>query len=357
MAIYRTLGNALVSQDEYRRLVTTEQSVATLTAGRELKIGDSVVSLAAIQQGTAPFTPIGLNKPLTVQIRHVYTGRFPKRRRNMLVTSAMKSLAQFDAAPRAINFMTDPVAARTGVSAPAATDRGTPLVYYSPALTKGASVVTLEFGFDDFDPSFIEGVGSLLKGAAGIPAFVAASPYLIGAGSILKLAAGIAARFLEKGPVFKDTDPIDFVTPGSTLPDAGFRVMTETGFPHTVLATHAPDSGGILVDSQGQPYRGDWPYVTISLDGAEVKEYAAFEPTQASAAILQDFFNIRDEQDAPLGAMLEGLKLYNDLKFRLEADEVKKQLSALPPDSPEATRLQERYDALKKNILEPALQP
>ena len=24
-----------------------------------------------------PFTPIGLNKPLTVQIRHVYTGKFP----------------------------------------------------------------------------------------------------------------------------------------------------------------------------------------------------------------------------------------------------------------------------------------
>ena len=116
-------------------------------------------------------------------------------------------------------------------------------------------------------------------------------------------------------------------------------------------------AGGQLVDGGGAGYSGDWPYVVISLDGSEVEEYKDFEPTQASAAVLQNFFNIRDEQDAPLDTILEGLKLYSDFKFRLEADKVQAQLKGLDPDSEEAKKLGEKLEALKKNILQDKLKP
>ena len=61
------------------------------------------------------FTPIGPNKPLTVEIRHVYTGKFPERamfghRGDMAVVSGVKNYSAFDATARAVNFLETGVA-------------------------------------------------------------------------------------------------------------------------------------------------------------------------------------------------------------------------------------------------------
>jgi hypothetical protein len=83
-----------------------------------------------VEANIADFTQIGINRPLTAQIRHVYTGWFPKQRflsgnKDMLVTSAMKDVAVFNAVSRAVNFLRKDVPANSGFDSPAATDQGT----------------------------------------------------------------------------------------------------------------------------------------------------------------------------------------------------------------------------------------
>jgi hypothetical protein len=96
-----------------------------------------------------------MNKPLTIMVRHIYTGNYPKghfldKEKDMMLTSAMKGLVTYDAAPRAVYLLRKNVKAETNIRTVAATEKGTPLICYSPALTKPASVLTLELIFDQF---------------------------------------------------------------------------------------------------------------------------------------------------------------------------------------------------------------
>ena len=100
---------------------------------------------AVLRDGEAriKFEPIGIGRPLIVEVRRVYTGSHPapgwfSESKDMLVTSAMKSIATFNAAPRAVNFLKKGVERKTTLTQVAATSDGTPLVYYSFAMTRPA---------------------------------------------------------------------------------------------------------------------------------------------------------------------------------------------------------------------------
>jgi hypothetical protein len=78
-----------------------------------------------------------LGKPLTVQLRHIYTGNKAEGfwgTKDMLVASAMKSISTYDAAPRAINFLVPKTKNNRNFRAVDATDKGTPIICYSPSL-------------------------------------------------------------------------------------------------------------------------------------------------------------------------------------------------------------------------------
>jgi len=368
MALYHAIGSALVSQDEInfkaagiRRFAEDPKQPVEFSNG-ELSRASSGPKLRDAAGNEIPFQPIGLGKPLLVQLRHVYRGAQPLGRRperkKMLVTSAMKSVAQFNAQPRAINFLTGEISQQTGFSYVAATDQGTPIIYYSPALTVGSSVLTIDVGFDDFSPAFLNEVGDFLQQTGAIPAFLAQAAYLVGAGLVVKLAAAVAERFLERGPVFTGSSAVDFVTPGSEMSQAGFKVLTPDDFPNDVLRRHDMGSSGQLLDDTGKPYSGEIPYVTFSLDGTQRDEFNSFEATQASAALLADYFAIRDGQRTNLDLVLQGLQLFNDLKFRRRADSVKQRMDRInDPNDPELKKLQAEYEALIKNIKEEKLRP
>lgn len=125
---------------------------------------------------STPFTPIGLNQPLAVMIRHVYTGEFPRKlllgkRKDMLVTSAIKDVAVFNASARAVNFLRQNVAPNSGFSSPAATEQGTPLVFYTPAVISPSTILTLDITFDEFPDDVFNKVHSVISGLAGLPVF------------------------------------------------------------------------------------------------------------------------------------------------------------------------------------------
>ena len=127
--------------------------------------GDALVTEAELNESHAAqqtqFEPIGMGKPLTIEIRHIYTGQFPKTRRvfrngllpdrarDMLVTSAVRSQTVAAAAPRAVNVLEQDVKPHSHWNNPSAVKRGTRLVYYSPAQLDRQTDLTLEVGFGE----------------------------------------------------------------------------------------------------------------------------------------------------------------------------------------------------------------
>lgn len=314
---------------------------------------------------TIPFVNIGLNRPLTVEIRHIYLGDLlpndrRRRRKSILVTSAMKSVAQYNAEPRAINFLSREIGNDRHFSVVDATQSGTPIVYHSPALTQPASVLTIELGFDDFDGDLFEQTGEMLKLAGSLPIFLDWGGYLFGAGNVIKIASRFLERFKERGPAFRVHDTVNFVTPGGLVPMAGFRVLGGIDLDGVMREGFAPDPDGVLVNADGDRYEGPVPYLTISLDGTSRDDLLSFEPKQASAAVLSDIFAIRTDQSADVTLIIDSLKLLNDLKFRRAADQIRTDIERLgddPTDQERAAQLEDKYEAMVKNICQEELRP
>ena len=87
-----------------------------------------------------------------------------------------------------------------------------------------------------------------------------------------------------------------------------------------------------------------------------------FTPSVASAALLKQFFDIQDGSSAVLDTFVDAMKLFNDSKFRAEADKAQAQIDKLiaggtDPNSDEVKNLQARKKALATNILQDVLKP
>jgi hypothetical protein len=321
MPVYHAVANAVVSLEELRDKAAEVEDFTTALRerrGATMTLAGVTVDSAALA-GAGAFTEIGIGKPLTVQIRHVYTGRHPRAgvfssRKDMLVTSALKSVAVFNAAPRAVNFLKKRVDARSGFSSPAATEDGTPLVFYSPAVASSSIVVTFELVFDEFPNELLSRIGATFTSLAALPVFLPASGYLVAAGTIVRIAGSLGQALFDGRPAFTLTDPLEFDVPGSHSPMADFRILCGPGFDPT-LYRFEPNRGLVSHES-GKPYQGDEPYLVLSLDGAKREEYEAFTPTMAGAAVLERFFNLREGAEAGLEAFGDAMKLYNDWQFR-----------------------------------------
>jgi hypothetical protein len=319
---------------------------------------------AVLRDGEAriKFEPIGIGRPLIVEVRRVYTGSHPapgwfSESKDMLVTSAMKSIATFNAAPRAVNFLKKGVERKTTLTQVAATSDGTPLVYYSPALTEYNSVLTIEFGFDEFDDTISRMIGQAFTQAAGIPVFASASVYLLAAGAVTKLATNVATRLLDKKPIFEATEPIQFLRAGTTAAKSGFALITQDDLESRTLDESHVNDAGELVNDAGEQYRGPIPFVAVSYDGREVDGYENFTPTAAAATTLDRFYSIRDNEERELSLLMDSLKLYNDLKFRRRADELLAEMGELEDGSEKYNRKKVEYDAAIANIMEDLLKP
>ena len=375
MAIYYAVGDAFVTTEElyekqasgqlsgFREVFAQDRTRARLEFATGALTGTNLrSSVAAFSGEPTPFEPIGPGKPLTIEIRHVYTGRFPQpflldKRKDMLVTTAIKSSASFNAAPRAVNIVQKNVAAGHNVKNPAATGNGTSLVYYSPALTETNTLLTVELGFDEFPDELFGIVAQALTQAAGIPLFVSASAHLLTASAITKLAGRLGSLMFDRSPVFQATEPLSFLRPGDLPPQADFRLITPAKARSELLKDFTIGRGGELVDAGGNAYAGSIPYVIISLDGRKNDQYADFAPTSASAALLEKFYSLRDGGEQPLGPLMDALKLYNDVKFRREADRLAAEIERLEEGSVERKEKEAQREAALANIVDELLKP
>lgn len=349
MAIYRPVG---------KRLARKEELADRIARGESRAVAEELGTPLDIRRGsTRPFKEIGLNKPLLIEVRHVYTGQHPYNvigpvlaANDLLVTSTVRSLATFNAKPKAVNFVKADVKQFSNIRNPAAGEDGTPVMFYVPALTEANSILDLELIFNRFNPALLEGIGNVFTAAAGIPIFVVHSTYLLAAGALTKLAARVAERLFDGSPAFSQTEEISFLRGGAGIPQEGYHLITEDDFdPEREGCEFDLEKGRLLKDDK--EYKGPHPYVVISLDGEEHKEYNSFVPAAVSAALLGKFYHLGEGEEQPIDMLMEAVKLYNDWQNKRSAEGIDAQLAGKDPKSDQYKKLVEKRDAYLANLI------
>jgi hypothetical protein len=284
---------------------------------RRLKLATSKAAVVS------SFAGIGIGKPLSVEIREIYTGKYPRglfcgTSSAMLVTTAMKNMEVFSGAARAVNFLTKKVKPRTCLRHVDATTVGTPVVYYSPALTQMNAVLTLDIAFDEFPKEAFDVISTAAATAAGIPAFAAAGPYLVIASSIVSLAGKLGEAGFDNRPDFTATIPLTLDRPGDLPLAADYRLcMNDNGLREIGSDYRISDEGSLVRKDTGDRYGGDHPYIVLSIDGREHPEREAFTPTAATAEMVKTFFGSQSMFSTSIETALEGMRLYSDWQFRI----------------------------------------
>lgn len=367
--IYYAQGTSLLTPDElfepktFDRVTTFYENIRERTTPGPVELSTGTLALEhlamnATDAGSVPFSKIGPGLPLTVMVCEVYTGKH--RKKDMLITSAIKSITSFEAKPRALNFLTSAVDMYARIPRPKATSQGTPILFYAPALLERSLTLDLDIVFDNFPQDLFTQVGDTFLAAAGIPLFLAHTTFLIGAGLITKLIGKIGETLFDGKPTFTASDGLDISWPGKPPLAPGYVLVTSDNIDNldpTFREQHHVDTNGTIVDAQNKQYQGDIPYIVISLDGTQQAELANFAPTAASAAVLNRFFGAKDGQQLPLSQLIDAIKLYNDLHYRRDIDRIDKELASLAEGSDEAKTLKDKRAALMKNIFEDLLKP
>lgn len=323
---------------------------------------DAAEGLQELEAASIPIPgtePIGTGKPLSIILRHAYTGRYPKggfggSRKDLLVTSAVRDVfASFNAAPRAVNIMRRRIARGTSIAGVDATENGTQLIYYSPAVTQVSTTATIELSFDDYPDELVSRIGGAIQTAGGIPLFGPYGPVMIGVGLAIKLVSGLINAVSDSRAEFSVSERLEFELPGGEPLSSGYRVLCEPTFDPTPFTFKL---GVGLVDNHGAPYSGDEPYVVILLDGKKQDAFKEFTPTAATAALLERFLQQKDGSEVVINGIVDAVKLYSDFRFRKEADKLSAQLPS-DQESAEFKALKKKIDALLSNIGEPLLKP
>lgn len=350
MAVYQVVGNKLVSEQEIAFRGNSEKF--------GLERGLAKPSLRA--DGTA-FTAIGPGLPLTVEILHLYTGKYPQTifgSAPMLLTSAISNIDDSGASAEAVNFLLDKVGKNSDFNAPPADKKGTPLVCYVPAVTAVSTTITFNLVFEIFPDAAFAQIQSLFGGAGSIPLFLSASPYLVGAGFVLKLAQNIGDAIFNGKPNFNPTFTINFSGIGPVSQAGYLALFSQKDDPSTAPSSLIFDPAqGLVNPASGASYSGNAPYAIVGIDGADRPSFANFTPLAASSTLLAQFFNVQDGGTIPISDVLNVLKTVNDVSYRQKAENVQKAIGSPLTDPTELPLLQQQLKAYLANIQDPDLKP
>lgn len=361
MPLYHSIGTTLVPNEELlekkrevRDFLVGAAEAMDFSTGRVETAPTPVHRLA--EEAAVEFREIGLGKPLTIRITSIYPGDLPPKggffgkKRGVLISSAVKSWQTFDAQPRGLNVLKDRAEKRVPISGPAGVEQGTPLVFYSPALTDRSLILTFEMAFDNVDESFFTGVGEIFKTAGGLPIFASAQPYLLAAGVLFNLGGALGNAIFDSRAEFQGTENLFFDVPGEEVTPAGFALISQSPLDEKTLNEFFVRETGELVDKQSQePYTGEIPYVVIALDGTADSQLETFSATAASAALMKQFYNVREGSSTSAEIMVDALRYYNDFRYREDALDLKKRLAEAPTED-DKKKLQTQLDAVLKNI-------
>lgn len=317
---------------------------------------------ATIALGADPlqFAPIGIGKPMSIRIHTVYVGDLQtgwwSKRADVLVVSGAKAAQIYESAPRAINLL-QPSLRDHEFAQFNSFEPGTPIVYYTKAMTDNDVRVTLELIADSFKHETLTKVANLMQSAGGLPVFAPASTYLLAGAFVTRILGDLGKAFVESGPTLRDQLELTFGVGGRPDFREGFYVLADErtfaklrdyrikgvqdGEQHRVRLVHR---------DRDEEYRGDAPYIIVGVDGRNETALESFTPRHATAATLERFYSTTDSTAAAVTALEDALKLFNDLQYRTKAQDLEARLSQMDPSSDEYAELKELYDAYRKNI-------
>jgi hypothetical protein len=365
MAVFRVLDKYIVSEAEYRaKQGPLTAFMAARDAGKPIGAfalsGGRMLATAPPPPTAAPteFPPIGYGKPLTILIRHVYTGSQPDNGffssdADVAVVSGVRNYEVFNASTRALNIVAQNLSPHAHITRPETFTEGSIVVSYSPAIMTDSLTISLELAVATFPQAFVNALSSAFTSLAGIPLLLPYAGYLLGAGQLFKLAGNVGHALFD-GVKFAVSDSIDFDLPGAIPASADFRVLTSDNFRNEAQGLQYHEGKG-LVDASNAPYEGDEPYIVLSLDGKQRDNLKSFVPSVASAAILQRFFQAQSGGQVAIDTMVQGLTLASDFKYREQALALKAKLA--DATEPEKTQIQQQLAAALKNISTDALKP
>lgn len=365
MPVYRPLQQELLTpaQFEARRPSEPEpiprpnpiSSAAESGAAESFGI-DTVASVGRVR----PPTPVDFGKPLNVMLRRIYTGKFPEKkflgggRKPMLISTTVKDITTTSAGARAVNVLKSGVSPNSVLNGPGAAEEGTPLAYYSPAVTSPFITVGFTMVFEDFDQRLFDRISTLFSASAGVPIFMPASAYLMAASTVVKLAGDVGHQILNGHPVLDENMQLDFSFGGGVPPQPGFFIISSG--PIDGSKYQFDTMKGLINTSTSSPYDDEDPVIVVTVDGTAVEGASNFTPLLASASLLGRFFSQKEDSEVATDTILSALKLVNDLTFRKKAEEAKAKMTALPAGDPGRQKLEDAIKAFNQNIGESRLQ-
>lgn len=371
------IGNAPVTAEELEEKVAIglvdrfrANAVSNLNARLDFYRGFVVAAevLPPSSDPTVPppsapdFVPIGIGKPISIEILTIYTGDAPSKaifggKPDLLVSSALKALHTFDAAPRAINQLVSKIQDCSYIE-PSAVRKGAPVVYYSPSLVNATMLCTFELVAETFQKKIFEQMSGLFSSAAGIPIFAPANAYLLAGSFLTKIFADLGKALLESDPFLRADMNMRFDTPGfaEAMARRAFLYNDRDNEEFHSYKAIVKDTGSgierafLVHEDTGKEYRGKAPYIIVNIDGRNRQELKDFTAKLASAAIIERFYGSADTSGKVIETIGSAMELYNDFTFRRKAEELKKTIGLLDPNSDEYKKAKKLFNAYNNNI-------
>lgn len=361
MAVLFSLGDALVDAKEISAKKSSFKNLKKKNGKVDFRSGS--VTSRDVERNKVAFTPIGIGKPLSLQIMSIYTGDAPKKTlggaKDLLIASATKYIHLSNAQPRAINQVYRKVTSRK-LYGPSAFDEGCPIIYYSPAVEADSIVSSVEIMASKFDKQGYDTISGFLGKAGLTPLFAPHTSSLMLGASMVNIAGKLGKSLLnKKDPYLRDDIIIEFNTPDLVASYSELivicnnrdkRTFRDAYTPVSVKEKHSSREVYLKNKQTGEPYDGAAPYMIVSLDGRERKELNDFQPKLASAALMQEFYSEERATSEATVLLDDAMGLYNDFTFHNKANELKAKLKKMSTNSKNYDLELARFKAFQKNI-------
>jgi hypothetical protein len=368
MAGFQIIGNKMVDFEEWESLepqkvesfykaVAEKKEMSILTRSGTL---NSLDVRDAFAKDPIPSQPIGLGKPLSVEIFGIYNGDHPNvflggKKRDTILVSGVTNPLQTSSSARAVNLIKENAKERKYLER-SAWDAGTSLVYYSPAMDRSKCTISLELKTDNFEQDIVDAIATVLKDASGYPIFLTAAPFLYAGSRVLGSLGNIANSILEKKKNLEDSIVIQFRT-ASIPPSIARRVLFCNQNDKRIFRNYdiqtLDNDGDYIVrlvhKNDGQVYNGKAPYIIANLDGAVKKEYEAFVPLIATSSQVDKFFG-GQVTESVMKIFQDSMSLANDMAYLNKIKDAMEDIESLEEGSPEYEDLKVLIESFKKNI-------
>lgn len=369
MALLYSFGNTLVTEAEVAEKMHLGDFGAFMRSSEfnndaKIEFQGGTVRLPELfdnrNLGLPSFTPIGIGEPLSVEILCVYTGDAPQSffggRKDLLVVSGVKAVQTHGEAPRAINQIEEKISDSQYLQ-PGAFTKGSPVVYYTSAVDISSTFCSFEMIADSFKPETFDMVSRLFGTASNLPVFAPQGAFLMAGALLVQIAGDLSHALLESPPFLKGTIPFLFDTPNVPITRAK-QVVVCNKRDESKLVGHCP---GLVDDGNGnkrpalidkatkREYRGNAPYILISIDGRVRPELEDFSPRLASAALLEKFYGPQREEQV-VEVLDQAMRLYNDYYYHTKALDLQARMATLDSNSELYQKHAKLLEAYLKNI-------